>query len=386
MASRIDRVSEPSDSGAYPQLESVRSAVWKISAPRICRFLFLGLIASVIAASSSAAQRPDRKDHQAASASAIPVVFEKKATKNPGVLNSTGAQPEKPVSKDSQVQEFEARPSTSITDDDLKNLADHSPALKQIQSLNLKGAKVSGASLSLLSRFTSLEQVDLSGVAIDAKELSAISTAVQLKHLSLAGCPLRDEAFAAIAPLTELRVLNLSSTKITDAGFVHLQKLTKLEEIYVSGNPITGNGFQALGPKGAKAPLRIVHAGSSDFGLFGLLHLKNVNSIEELVAAGCKMSDQSLQGIRSMKKLRRLHIAGNDISDNGLKVLNGMKAMEDLDISASMYVSNETLKRLKTFRQLKTLNVESTACNEAGVMALKKSLTGCTIRFNGREY
>ncbi|MFO0426427.1 MAG: leucine-rich repeat domain-containing protein [Planctomyces sp.] len=386
MASRIDRVSEPADSGAYSQLESVRSAVRKISAPRIFRVLFLGLIATVVTTSSSAAQRSDGKGRPPASASAMPVVFEKKATKNSEALNSSGTQPKKTVSKDPQVQEFESRPSTSITDDDVKKLADHPPALEQIQTLNLKGAQVSGASLSLLSRFTSLEHLDLSGVAIDAKELSAISTAVQLKHLSLAGCSLRDEAFAAIAPLTELRVLNLSSTKITDAGFVHLHKLTKLEEIYVSGNPITGNGFQALGPKGAKAPLRIVHAGSSDFGLFGLFHLKNVNSIEELVAAGCKMSDQSLQGIRSMKKLRRLHIAGNDISDSGLKVLTGMKAMEDLDISNTINVSNETLKRLKTFRQLKTLNIESTSCNEAGVMALKKSLTGCTIRFNKREY
>jgi hypothetical protein len=69
-----------------------------------------------------------------------------------------------------------------------------------------------------------------------------------------------------------------------------------------------------------------------------------------------------------------------------MKLLTGMKVLEELDLSTNKFVSNETLKRLKTFKQLKSVNVDLTSCTEAGVQALKKSLPDCEIRFNGTKY
>lgn len=288
---------------------------------------------------------------------------------------------------DQIIADFKAKPIASITDEDVKRLADNPDVATKVTELILGGSAITVKSLDLFPRFKALEKVDLSSHPLPDRDWASLSKAVQIKWLSIAQSSITNETIAAIAPLVELRYLNLTNSKLTDAAFLHFEKLSKLEEILVSGNPITGNGFAALGPKGAKAKLKIIRAGNSQFGLFGPGHIKTMNSIEVLEAGKVEFSDQSLQGLKGLKNLKRLILSNNDkITDGGLKLLTGMKVLEELDLSTNKFVSNETLKRLKTFKQLKSVNVDLTSCTEAGVQALKKSLPDCEIRFNGTKY
>ena len=74
------------------------------------------------------------------------------------------------------------------------------------------------------------------------------------------------------------------------------------------------------------------------------------------------------------------------ISDGGLKFLTGMKQLENLSLKDCGAVSNATLQRIKSLKNLAALNLEGTACNMDGIQALKKLLPDCQITIGGTTY
>ncbi|HTA31548.1 MAG TPA: c-type cytochrome domain-containing protein, partial [Candidatus Cybelea sp.] len=114
----------------------------------------------------------------------------------------------------------------------LRSQGDHNidAALAQLKdtaslvSLNLAGAKFSGASLANLKSLTNLTQLHLEHTQVQDADLANVSGLVRLTYLNLYDTPIMDAGLDHLKGLTNLRHLHLWQTQVTDAGAAGLQK------------------------------------------------------------------------------------------------------------------------------------------------------------------
>ncbi|MEZ6127106.1 MAG: hypothetical protein R3C59_00325 [Planctomycetaceae bacterium] len=154
----------------------------------------------------------------------------------------------------------------------------------------------------------------------------------------------------------------------------------------INNTEIYGKGMAAFGREGAKAPLKIIHASSSQFGYQGFIHLNEFPELEELHISGSSVTDGSMGGLTGQRNLRVVRLGGNMISDAGVKMLSPANPVVELDLSKNQGVSDKCLQRLKSFRELKSLNVDDTSCSLKGVQTQKKALPDCEIQFQQQRF
>ncbi|MCA9064430.1 MAG: hypothetical protein KDA96_15270 [Planctomycetaceae bacterium] len=287
------------------------------------------------------------------------------------------------LSQDQRLAEILGRQLNILSDADIQTLATLTDVNHTVVELDLRGTQLSADSVARLSQLPHLKSLNLAGAGWQPDAWQALGAMQQLEALDLENSSVSDQTGAFLLQLTNLKKLNLSQTQVTDQVFHHLINLHNLEEISISKTQTTGAGFEALGARGARAPLRVVNVMGTAFGQFGPLHLKGSETLEELGAGGCGLNDEGIALFRSCDQLKKLVIGGNNITDQGLKFLSGMKSLEYLDVSSMTFVSNFTLERVKNLKSLKDINVSGTSCDVQGVQALKEFLPDCRILING---
>lgn len=105
----------------------------------------------------------------------------------------------------------------------------------------------------------------------------------------------------------------------------------------------------------------------ADLNLSRLNHLRFRGGSE---AAG--MGDGCLAGVQKLTQLRRLSLAGNRITDDGLTRLSGLTGLEDLDLMATD-VTDAGLEHLHSLRKLVSLNLAGTRVTPAGISRFKQA-------------
>jgi len=83
------------------------------------------------------------------------------------------------------------------------------------------------------------------------------------------------------------------------------------------------------------------------------------------------VTDRGMPALATLKDLKRLNLAGDDIRDAGLKSLAGMDQMEDLDLSFCRFTGNG-LKALAGLVNLKRLGLNQTATNDDALEPVSK--------------
>lgn len=157
--------------------------------------------------------------------------------------------------------------------DDPSLLASLGPG--DLQSLGLRGPRVTDATLQAVGRLTGLVELDLFDTAVDAglahlhglrglRKLDASRTVaagppgvsdagaehlrhlVSLEWLGLRGTRVGDATLAALEGLGRLQYLDLRATGVTDAGLAHLRGLTELRYLDLSYAEVRGPGLTHL--------------------------------------------------------------------------------------------------------------------------------------------
>ena len=274
-----------------------------------------------------------------------------------------------------------------ITDDDLIRASQNQQLTAELSELDLRAAPVTAKGVSALRQLPQLRQLNLAGSVLQPDGWNALGQVTQLEVLDLESAGVSDTTLGFLEQLTELRSLSLKNCNLTDIPFRHLKNLSKLEELDVNGiRQFTGAGMEALGPAGARAPLRILRATGTKFGVFGFEHIGRLNTLEEFAAGAAGVTDAGLAELKGNSNLRVLHVGGNSLSDAGLRSIGAFKALEDLDVSGHRLVSDASLRRMRALKALRILNLEGTSCTPDGIKALKGALPDCRIRFGGTEY
>lgn len=176
---------------------------------------------------------------------------------------------------------------------DLRRLSE----AKGLETLRLRGFRVTKGGLGGLGRLSNLERLDLSD-----------------------NTGIGDEDLRHIGSLLALRALELSGTSITDAGLSHLGGLKRVQELDVSRARIAGTGLAHLG---ALANLRVLSLSGTPLTDAGVANLKGLRMLRELQLNMTQVSDGGLETIAQLRRLRRLDVAESRVTERGVKALEG---------------------------------------------------------------
>lgn len=197
-----------------------------------------------------------------------------------------------------------------------------------------------------------------------------------------------DDFAKHVQDLRSLRLLIIRDTQATDAAMVVIGQLDDLEGLYLFGNPrITDFGMNYIGRLKSLRHLEIhtmdIPARVTDDGLG---KLKELTSLEGLVAQSHQFTDEGLEHLKGLKNLKRLILDNpppgfeNGISDEGLIHLQGLTNLEELWLQDTQ-VTDRGLEYLKPLLKLKKLLVGKTRVTREGAMKLEQALPQVIILF-----
>jgi uncharacterized protein YjbI with pentapeptide repeats len=181
----------------------------------------------------------------------------------------------------------------------------------------------------------------------------------ELGSLKLCGAPITGTGFEPLQKLDKLIEVNLIDCPISDDGLRHIAELRNLRTLYLSGDCLSDHGLEHL-----ERPKKLRHL-SIDRGKIdgsGLKSLRNLPLLESLTLARTKINDEGLANLRGIKSLTRLNLRGAEVTDNGLQHLAELTELEELDLSGTR-VSGTGLAHLSSLTKLKKLNLAETPLN-----------------------
>jgi hypothetical protein len=346
----------------------------------------LMMVMCVLLAGCGDVELPDIDVSLPGTESSEPVASESEVADEPAAQNAAVAQAPVVMSPEQVVAAFAAKPAHSLTDADIAELAGLKSGLDAVTELDLTSPSITGQSIELLSAFPLLKKINLQASRVTGPELAPLSGLTQLEWLNLGRTGLDDDSLKCVEGLSSLRHLDISDTRVTDNGFVHLTGLSSLEELNVSRLRITGAGMEALGNKGARAPLRSIVAVRTEFGRLGFVFLKEFDQLEVLEVQSGMVTDSSLDGLRGCDQIRSLTLSENMLTDVGVATLSKLKNLEVLRLKGMRPVSDASVERLRTLKNLTEIDLNGTSCSGASVQVLKKASPECRVLLNEQQF
>jgi hypothetical protein len=207
----------------------------------------------------------------------------------------------------------------------------HLLGLTQLESLSSEGARLSDASLARLAALTSLRSASFFHLSFRLEGFTGTGFATwktlpRLEKLTVAGMSMGDEGFAAIAQIATLRDLSTWHTYQTEAGNAEIAKL-----------PLASLRIGQRLPH-AGTPPSLTDASLATFA--GIKTLETVRLLEARLMLG------GLRALKSLPKLKLLHLSECDISDSDLEALR--KELSSVKIEHEP-LTDEQRKKLESY-------------------------------------
>lgn len=273
------------------------------------------------------------------------------------------------------VAEFQSRPSGSVSDATLSELASDPSVAGLISEINAQGSgQLSDAGLAALSGLTALKSINLMGTAIGDEGCKNLALATSLESVKLSGTKVTDAGVLALGQLPQLKVLHLNQTKLTPAGYEVLGNYPQLEEVWLDYSSINDAGMVALGRATSLKRLKLMHTGITDAGL---AELKDLKQLEYLDISYTGIADEGLPELEKagcLDNIKFLSVQATRIGDKTGTVIAGLKSLEGLDLGMLPSMQDRHLVTMtKGLKQLKRLNLfRSSGVTGAGLIGLRK--------------
>jgi Leucine-rich repeat (LRR) protein len=201
------------------------------------------------------------------------------------------------------IEELNLNFAEQITDDGAATVK----GWKHIRRLNLRGTKITDATLEFLSGVPSLEWLDIGWAQITDTGLGHLASLTNLRHLAMGGNKLTDTSLRFLRQLPQIEYLDLGGTQRTDSGLWSLQ--------------LTEAGMQAVA---------------------------SVTELHELRMAGTAVTSKGLELLKPLSRLERLNLQGcRRLKDDAAAVLAGFKHLRVLDLKDSSLTA-ESVARIRT--------------------------------------
>lgn len=274
-----------------------------------------------------------------------------------------------------------------VTDDDLAALA----TVPNLDRLEFYADRVSSSGLKHLtgaSKLASLELWDGKFVDDDLRVLSQLplqqlglyrctgitDQAVEhftempnLSGLNLFGTSVTGKCLQQL-PATQMTALDIRKTGIGPDDLHHLQRFTNLTYICLP-HEATDESLQYLS---GLTRLKILPLQDTSITGAGLKHLSSLNNLDRLHLIGLAVSDDSLKHLSGLERLSFLNLGFTKISSAGVAHLKTLPALRELQLYDTL-VDDDALRMLAEFPKLRRVSLRDTQVTAAGIARLKNA-------------
>jgi Leucine-rich repeat (LRR) protein len=282
--------------------------------------------------------------------------------------------------------------STWITDADLARIG----ALGHLRGLNLAHTKVSDVGMQHLSGLTGVTDLNLYYAEYITEDgIAPIKGWTSLEQLNLRGTKVTSKVFDHLAHLTSLRSLDLAYSQIDDEGFEQLSALAHLEELAIGGNRLTGSALPLLKLLPVLRKLDVGGIQRVDSGLWGLAltdaTLQQIAALTELRSlnlSGANLSDfgtdrpertlarselRDLSKLKTLVNLESLDLSNTPVSDDALEALRALPKLRELRLGLAGHIHDRSVPVLLGMARLESVYLAGSGLTEQGIEQLRKS-------------
>jgi Leucine Rich repeat len=284
------------------------------------------------------------------------------------------------------------------------------PALREIR---LADTEITGAVVHAIAQRRDLEEVDLGGTPVDDASAAALLAAPELRILRLDAAPISDAALAVepgpklvelylshtavgdrglelLDRLPHLAALGLGHTRIGEPTLARIARLGELHTLVLSKVPAAPEALARLGAlrllerlyldqtqaddrvvaalAASRDALRVLHLAGSQVSDDGVAALRALGELHELTAGDTRMH-AAIADLSAWPRLRTLSLIGLELADAALPLLAARRSLVTLDLSATDIRDPSPLAALP---RLRVLGVAQTRLSPAGVASLKR--------------
>lgn len=170
-----------------------------------------------------------------------------------------------------------------------------------------------------------------------------------------------DDTLKLLAGQDVLRRLEVSGTAVTSAGLVHLKDLTSIQFLNVCLTAVGDDGFEHLAKL---TKMRRMTVCASKITGSGFAHLSGMKQIESINLHSSPASDAGLEVIGKLTSLRRLEIVHTNVTDAGLKHIAALTNLRQLHIHGKE-TTESGLPFIGQLKELYELDIyDRPACNQ----------------------
>ena len=187
---------------------------------------------------------------------------------------------------------------------------------RPVISVEMPGCRFKEEDLVLLASLPSVKTVRLGENATDAS-LVFFTGLKQVETLDMPGARLKGSGLVNLIGLTTLRTLNLESGNVDDAGLVQLKELKQLRSLNLGSTHVTPRGFEQLKDMTNLESLNLDFPDGS-LTAESVAHLKGLTRLKTLILSGSDLSDAGLATLKDLANLETLNVEGTNVTDAGV--------------------------------------------------------------------
>lgn len=230
--------------------------------------------------------------------------------------------------------------SSWATDSDMPRLAQ----MKDLKRLDLSLTRISDRGLRALKAAPAIEELNLYfAEQISDEGAATVKGWKHLQRLNLRGAKITDATLEFLSGVSTLESLDIGWAQITDTGLEHLAPLTNLRRLAMGGNKLTDTALQFLRQMPQIEYLDLGGAQRTDSGLWSLLltdagveAIAAVTELLDLRLAGTSITAHGVELLKPLARLERLNLQGcRRLRDDAAATLAGFRQLRMLDLKDS---------------------------------------------------
>ncbi|MCA9260565.1 MAG: carboxypeptidase regulatory-like domain-containing protein, partial [Planctomycetales bacterium] len=253
-----------------------------------------------------------------------------------------------------------------VTDDGLEAIA----AIESLEELDVSGTQVGDAGLRRLSKHSGLKRLFMRDTRVTDAGLADVGRLRQLEELDITGCRIDDQGLAHLSELSNLARLDLYGCRVTDEGLAHLATMTQLRDLDLSGTLVGDQGMDVVAGFSDLEQLRISGSRITDAALGKLRRLQKLR----VFYVGPNLSDAATSELLQFPQLEVLDVGGPKITDSGVEEIAKLRGLTNLFLSGAS-ITDDSVPHLVQLRKLILLSVQSTQISAEGMKAFYSEFT-----------
>ena len=285
-----------------------------------------------------------------------------------------------------------------VTDADLETLA----RLPKLESINLAYTKITDLGLEELVPLANVKVLNLYYAEyVTDLGIAHLKHWKNLEYLNVRGAKVTSSLFEHLSKMTQLKFLDVGHSRVNDDFFENLAGLERLSHFSFGGNKMSGAALPQLKLLPALRELSVSGSQRTDSGLwnvavtdFNLDHIAQLDRLQVLDLGETGISDRGLARLAQLKDLHTLDLRGTRITGKGLASLTGQRSaggspaqtgeppvlratglprLRHLKLWRAKVIDDAAVPVLLQFPSLEILELPETSVTAAGLMQLTQN-------------